>query len=719
MDCNCNNNYYVDENGERHTDIPMGTSPQAAYARTNLRLKNKVEQLENEMADVQEALTQTEDNVNQSMESLSDSIHQDLDEMSENIETGVNTALSGINARVDNIIAHNNDTEGNTELVDIRTGVDGTVYASAGSAVRTQISVLNNLAGIYWEDGFINSEGINAEDNARKRTSFIPCPEGITIIFKAETDHDNVSALTAYNDNKQAIGFNINIGTHESEHTYSTPTGTKYIRLSSKKHYETYLHFSKPPIIESIDSNIARIRALQTAYSNSAASISNLQNTVNYKNSCVYIAVNGSDSNDGSYSHPFATVDKALQCGAEQIMIKPGIYEQNINLQNAVCKSIKITNSGSTGRVIFRPSNCLLASSEQKLDGYNNIYLADVTATFAAGNNWIFQDGVSDINTLITDTERHPLQRGYQYRCEDTKITRCTSNNLADAITEIENSENYKWYYDPDHEKLYFSRPQTVTNEYPLRASFGGSLFSGGNRALTLNISGIETKYINFNITGTSDSKLSDCKSSNVFASSAFNYSGCLNAEMLRCEAVRCFSGTGGDGFNAHSTNSGDIYSKQTTVTLTDCWSHDNNDDGYSDHERSETTIIGGLYEYNGKVGITPSFGSHCTCYNVCSRNNNNGFYYIGTVETAEGGKYGQLYCSNCCAENNSSSGFRVDGTGNSAILFNCQSFNNYYGYQASSSSHGILLSNCRTAGCRVTKSGNISVRHTEEIIDN
>ena len=392
--------------------------------------------------------------------------------------------------------------------------------------------------------------------------------------------------------------------------------------------------------------------------------------------------------------------------------------ESELNIDNLFKNMMFGKNVTETGRVIFRPSNCLLASSEQKLDGYNNIYLADVTATFAAGNNWIFQDGVSDINTLITDTERHPLQRGYQYRCEDTKITRCTSNNLADAITEIENSENYKWYYDPDYEKLYFSRPQTVTNEYPLRASFGGSLFSGGNRALTLNISGIETKYINFNITGTSDSKLSDCKSSNAFAASAFNYSGCLNAEMLRCEAVRCFSGTGGDGFNAHSSNSGDIYSKQTTVTLTDCWSHDNNDDGYSDHERSETTIIGGLYEYNGKAGITPSFGSHCTCYNVCSRNNNNGFYYIGTVETAEGGKYGQLYCSNCCAENNSSSGFRVDGTGNSAILFNCQSFNNYYGYQASGNSHGILLSNCRTADCEVTKSGNISVRHTE-ITDN
>lgn len=43
------------------------------------------------------------------------------------------------NTRVDNIIAHNNDTEGNTELLDIRTDIDGKVHASAGTAVREQI----------------------------------------------------------------------------------------------------------------------------------------------------------------------------------------------------------------------------------------------------------------------------------------------------------------------------------------------------------------------------------------------------------------------------------------------------------------------------------------------------------------------------------------------------------------------------------------------------
>ena len=58
-------------------------------------------------------------------------------------------------SRVDNIIAHNNDTEGNSELIDIRTDVSGIVHETAGSAVRNQagktnekISCLNLVTGI-------------------------------------------------------------------------------------------------------------------------------------------------------------------------------------------------------------------------------------------------------------------------------------------------------------------------------------------------------------------------------------------------------------------------------------------------------------------------------------------------------------------------------------------------------------------------------------------
>lgn len=49
-----------------------------------------------------------------------------------------------LEAQIANIIAHNNDTEGNTELIDIRTGADGTVYDTAGNAIRTQFENIDD-----------------------------------------------------------------------------------------------------------------------------------------------------------------------------------------------------------------------------------------------------------------------------------------------------------------------------------------------------------------------------------------------------------------------------------------------------------------------------------------------------------------------------------------------------------------------------------------------
>lgn len=57
-------------------------------------------------------------------------------------EAEIKTKEEALKAQIANIIAHNNDTEGNTELLDIRTGADGTVYPSAGDAVRGQVSDL-------------------------------------------------------------------------------------------------------------------------------------------------------------------------------------------------------------------------------------------------------------------------------------------------------------------------------------------------------------------------------------------------------------------------------------------------------------------------------------------------------------------------------------------------------------------------------------------------
>lgn len=55
-----------------------------------------------------------------------------------------NKHIDGVKRQIANIVANTNNTEGNSELVDIRNGADGTIYESAGEAVRTQIGAKAN-----------------------------------------------------------------------------------------------------------------------------------------------------------------------------------------------------------------------------------------------------------------------------------------------------------------------------------------------------------------------------------------------------------------------------------------------------------------------------------------------------------------------------------------------------------------------------------------------
>ena len=432
-----------------------------------------------------------------------------------------------------------------------------------------------------------------------------------------------------------------------------------------------------------------------------------------------YVATNGSDSTGtGDSLSPFATVNKALESGANTILLSAGVYEQKIDMSLAKVPIITINKITKDGRVIFKNPNCVIASSEESVSGYTNVKKASYTRTnLSANNTWVFQDNVPDATTLISDADRLPQQRGYEYRCEDTKIERCTSTALNDALTEIETANEYKFYLDTTNNIIYFSRPQTVSTTNPLCAGSGDdNLFVNASANQTLILNGIETKYMGFNLNNTINSRVNDCKSANSVAAGAFTYDSCLNICFIKCEATRCARYDSGDGFNGHSSNTGEIYSKQTTATLIDCWSHDNNDDGYSDHERSETSVFGGLYEYNKKGGVVPAYGSHCSCYNTVSRNNYTGFFYTGT--SIDYGKYGQMLCVDCIAENNTNNGagagFRVSGDGNIVKLIGCKSIGNDRGYQAGDGTSMFLIDCCTLNNTTVKQgSSHISVSNT------
>lgn len=416
----------------------------------------------------------------------------------------------------------------------------------------------------------------------------------------------------------------------------------------------------------------------------------------------VFVSTSGNDESAGTKAAPVATVNRALMLGASNICVFGGIYDQSIDLAKARVPHVSISAYEADKRVIFRASDSLICDAESAVNGYTKVYSASTDKTFAAAVSRIFQDGVPDAATAIDNDERHPLQRGSFYRCEDTKIYKCTQTVLANALAEIESATTFKWFFDSG--TIYFSRPQTVNTANPLRTSFyTEKLFSNASRDISLEVSGIESKYMPFNVSPVANADVTDCKVANA-CGGGFVYDSCLNAKFVRCESANAFSGGLGDGFaSAGSPSYGGA--KGSTVTLIDCWSHDNNDDGFSDHNGTESTLIGGLFEFNGKGGVLPAGGNHCTCYNVLSRHNDYGFFYGG--EASDSGNGGQMICYTCVADSNTGGngeakvGYAIANDNNTVILINCKAFGNVIGYRGTYNTVGseMVLIDCGASG--------------------
>lgn len=80
------------------------------------------------------------------------SIHDSIHDCYEDGKAGAVDLVA--RERINNLVANNNPTEGNSELIDIRVGADGNTYPNAGDAVREQVSSLKeDLYNKYWETG--------------------------------------------------------------------------------------------------------------------------------------------------------------------------------------------------------------------------------------------------------------------------------------------------------------------------------------------------------------------------------------------------------------------------------------------------------------------------------------------------------------------------------------------------------------------------------------
>lgn len=435
--------------------------------------------------------------------------------------------------------------------------------------------------------------------------------------------------------------------------------------------------------------------------------------TVNTTAAVVYVdAVNGNDTNPGTTeSAALATFAAAFsKTGVDTTIILIGDTTERLNIKTkSNQRSVRlIGKSGLVNRIICGTK----IDSGTLVAGTTNVYQTPLSSFPAADHFQLFQHEVFDESTLIPDNERHPLQRGKTYRCDSTKITCVTS------LDAVKTSEGYTFFYDTDAQMLYVKIKEGTTLAANPVYIPGGSGISGNDGSVAFEMVNIECWYGSISLRFCHGGRAIDCAAKYAFGGGAWSWEAAIGVELIRCEAARAFSGSStGDGFNAHSTTIGPALAKNTVATMIDCWSHDNNDDGYSDHERCETTIIGGLFEYNVKAGLTPAFGCHDTIYNAyCRKQVNNGIALVGSATAAEGGRGSQIFVIGCICENNTNnyyvSGDKSGADENFGKFVNCISLNgSKYGYLCGTNAR-IELNNCTDSGSPTAKSGNVIVNN-------
>ena len=435
----------------------------------------------------------------------------------------------------------------------------------------------------------------------------------------------------------------------------------------------------------------------------------------------VYVSTTGSDGNDGSYAFPFKTIAHALSV-SNNIVLFAGTYSgETISIDGYDYGEISIKGQEAQSVIINFGSTFLVDDgSERKEDGYEKVYSVTCpTFPFAEGATKarMYQDYVPDASTEISASDRHPLQRGRQYRCDSTIIKQCNSIAAIDALP----SGQYGFYW--NNGTMYFSRPQTSSASHPIvipqRDTYfiNQYLYRTDKKQCKIVLNNIEVRYACIHLSYSANHEISDVsvKYPYVSVGGCFFLYNVTNCELNRCEACSVTSGAAiGDGFNVDTDDTvGNSTAVSLTARLVDCWSHDNNDDGYSDHERSEVTLLHSLFEYNGKGGITPAYGANDIVIDCVSRYNAGaGILSTGNPTENTGRKKTTVYAEGCVCYGQVN-GFYAPETETIIQAVNCISYGNTIGYNGTSGH--IYAVNCKSNDTNA-KSGNVTIQTVNDL---
>lgn len=198
--------------------------------------------LENEIANVKKEISDTWDS---NLEELTNIVEQSKTDLENEVASNTNI----LNARIDNIIGHNNDTEGNTELLDIRVGAYGELYSTAGNAVRGQFghvdSVFEKLPNetkaitpIITKKEMWNVTGNTVERLVTASTAYCLCEpievEESTLCEVTVQSYTSAKNSVIVVDENYIVLYSYNTNLTEIMTTrFRTPIGAKYLLINT------------------------------------------------------------------------------------------------------------------------------------------------------------------------------------------------------------------------------------------------------------------------------------------------------------------------------------------------------------------------------------------------------------------------------------------------------------------------------------------------------
>ena len=223
--------------------------------------------------------------------------------------------LEAVENRIDNIITNSTQTEGNTELIDLRVAIDGTKHTTAGKAVREQIKKLSDALGNY-EDNLYSISNIQFEqgmieggtsfydsNKAIRSLDFINAIKGDRIKFIGQANQLVFVIYKYSSNNTNSYTNNISITVNASENKDYIFDDSCYVKIRVMKGNGSDLLLSEYDYTNFVKLYIEKNKVLQNEVEEMKLSVDFLD-TVNVsdsvKNKCEEFSnlINNSKQND-------------------------------------------------------------------------------------------------------------------------------------------------------------------------------------------------------------------------------------------------------------------------------------------------------------------------------------------------------------------------------------------------------------------------------------